>query len=149
MENFKHFCLYERQRVEKYLRSKKSLQFIAAKLERSKSSVFDEIKQNSVNGNYDAKKAHHKAYVRRKYSKVQSMKVVSDFDLWDFVETNIKDDQSPEGISGRLKNIEKNLPYASTKAIYKFVYSVYGRQIEKHLYHRAVKKGVAKREEHQ
>ncbi|MEK7121398.1 MAG: IS30 family transposase [Patescibacteria group bacterium] len=145
MGNFKHFCLYERQRIEKYLRNKKSLRFIADKLERSKSSIYDEIKQNSVNGIYDAKKAHHKAYVKRKYSKVQSMKVVGDIELRDFVETNIKDDQSPEGISGRLKNIEKHISYASTKAIYKFVYSVYGRQIEKHLYHKAVKKKGGKK----
>ena len=145
MENYEHFCLYERQRIERYLRNEKSLRFIADKLERSKSSIFDEIKQNTVAGIYDAKKAHHKAYVKRKYSKVQSMKVVSNFNLWDFVETNIKDDQSPEGISGRLKNIEKNLPYASTKAIYKFVHSVYGRQIESHLYSKSVKKKGGKK----
>jgi transposase, IS30 family len=145
MKNFAHFCLYERRRIEKYLRKQKSLRFIADKLDRSKSSIFDEIEQNSVNGAYDAEKAHHKAYVKRKYSKVQSMKVVNDFRLWDFVETNIEDDQSPEGISGRLKNIEKHLPYASTKAIYKFVYGIYGRQIEKHLYSKAVKKRGGKK----
>lgn len=145
MKNFTHFCLYERQRIERYLRDKKSLRLIADKLERSASSISDEIKENSVAGIYDAKKAHHKAYVKRKYSKVQSMKVVSDSKLRDFVETSIEDDQSPEGISGRIKNQERNLPYASTKAIYKFVYSVYGRQIEKHLYHKAVKKKGGKK----
>jgi IS30 family transposase len=140
MKNYTHFCLYERQRIEKYLRDKKSGQFIAGKLDRGKSSISDEIKQNSVAGIYDAKKAHHKAYVKRKYSKIQSLKVANNLGLWDFVETNIKDDQSPEGISGRLEFIEKNLPYASAKAIYKFVHSVYGRRIENHLYSRAVKK---------
>lgn len=145
MENFTHFCLYERQRIEKYLRKKRSLQFIADKLDRSKSSISDEIRLNSVNGTYNAKKAHHKAYVKRKYSKTQSLKVVNNFDLWDFVEANIKADQSPEGISGRLKNVEKQLPYASAKAIYKFVYSVYGRQIEKHLHSKAIKKKGGKK----
>lgn len=140
MKNYTHFCLYERRRIERYLRNKKSLRFIADKLERSVSGISDEIRKNSVNGVYDARKAHHKAYVKRKYSKIQSLKVVGSSDLREFVETNIKDDQSPEGISGRLKNVEKNIPYASFKAIYKFVYSVYGRNIESHLYHRAVKK---------
>lgn len=140
MEHYKHFCLYERQRIERYLRNGKSRQFITDKLDRSKSSISDEIKQNSVAGVYDAAKAHHKAYVKRKYSKLQSLKIVSDLGLWNFVETNIEDDQSPEAISGRLKSVEKHLPRASTKAIYKFVYSVYGRQIESHLYHNAVKK---------
>jgi IS30 family transposase len=36
--------------------------------------------------------------------------------------------------------VEKNLEYASPKAIYKFVESAHGRQIESHLYHNAVKK---------
>jgi len=149
MEKFTHFCLYERRRIERYLRQQKSLQFIADKLDRAKSSMSDEIKQNSVNGVYDAEKAHHKAYVKRKYSKIQSLKVVSDIGLRNFVEENIKDDQSPEAVSGRLKNIEskkKNgLPYASVKAVYKFVASVYGRQIESHLYHNAVKRNGGKK----
>ena len=140
MENYAHFCLYERQRIEKYLRRQKSLRFIAGKLERAISNISNEVNKNSTNGIYDAKKAHHKAYVKRLYSKTQSLKVVSDRGLRDFVETQIRDDQSPEGISGRLKNIETSLPYASTKAIYKFVYSVYGRQIEQHLYQNSVKK---------
>jgi len=146
MESYVHFCLHERQRIQRYLRKQKSLRFIADKLERSVSSISDEIKNNSVNGVYDAKKAHHKAYVKRQNSKVQCMKVSTDIELREFVETNIKDDQSPEGISGRLKEVEKHIQYASAKAIYKFVYSVNGRQIESHLYHNAVKrKGGAKK----
>ena len=139
-KEYKHFCLYERQRIERYVRKKRSLQFIADKLERSKSNIWYEIKNNSTNGVYDAKKAHHKAYVKRKYSKIQNLKVANDINLREYVETQIKDDQSPEAISGRIKNIETGIKYASTKAIYKFVYSVYGRQIEQHLYQNAVKR---------
>ena len=150
MENpkkkFAHFCLYERQRIERYLRKKRSRQFIAEKLERSKSSIHDEIENNSTNGYYDAAKAHHKAYVKRKYSKIQNLKVACDINLREYVETQIKDDQSPEAISGRIKNIETNLQPASIKSIYKFVYSEYGRQIQSHLYQNAVhKKGGPKR----
>lgn len=144
MENeekkYVHFCLYERQRIERYLRKKKSLQFIADKLERSKSNIWYEKKENSTNGIYDAKKAHHKAYVSRKYSKVQCLKVAQNIDLRGFVETQIKDDQSPAAISGRIKNVETHFQPVSTKAIYKFVYSEYGRQIDQHLYQNAVKK---------
>ncbi len=140
MSKFQHFYLYERQRIEKYLKQNKSRQFIADKLDRSKSSVVDEINRNSVNGIYTAQKAHHKAYVSRRESKIQCLKVSTNFELRDFVETNIEDDQTPQGISGRLKNIEKKIEYASTKAIYKFVYSPLGRNLERHLYSRAVKK---------
>lgn len=140
MEKFKHFCLYERQRIERYLKQKRSRRFIAGKLGRAVSSVSEEIKTNSVKGIYDAKKAHHKAYAKRKYSKIQCLKVALKSDLRNFVAENILNDQSPEGISGRLKEIKNDIPYVSPKAIYKFIKSPYGRQIEKHLYSKSVRK---------
>jgi len=140
MENFKHLSRWERQRIERYLRKEKSLRFIAGKLGRGVSSISDEIKLNSVNGIYDAGKADHKAYVKRKYSKLQCLKVAMDKNLRNFVVENILEDQSPEGISGRLKEVETKLPCASVKAIYKFVKSPHGRLLEKHLYSRAVRR---------
>lgn len=141
MSEFKHLNLYERQRIEKYLRTGKSLRFIAGKLDRGVSSISDEIKNNSVNGVYDAKKAHFKAYQKRWRSKIQCMKVAMDPILKKFVIDSMKkEDQSPEGISGRLKYVEKNIQYASTKAIYNFVKSPNGRQVESHLYSKAVHK---------
>lgn len=129
------------------MKKKKSLRFIATSLGRSLSAVSDEIRLNSTNGKYDAKKAEAKARLRRQNSKLQCMKVAMDKDLKNFVVGNILDDQSPEGISGRLKEVRIDLPYVSTKAIYKFVWSTHGRQIEKHLYSRAVhKKGGLKRD---
>ncbi len=146
MENFKHFCFFERKRIERFLRKGRSQRFIAGKLDRSLSSVSDEIKLNSVNGKYVAEKAEHKARVRRQNSKLQCMKVAMDSDLKKFVTENILDDQSPEGISGRIKEIRKDLQYVSAKAIYKFIWSPHGRKIEKHLYSKAVhKKGGPKR----
>lgn len=147
MENFKHFCFFERKRIERFLRKKKKLRFIAGKLGRSLSGVSDEIRLNSVNGKYNAEKAEHKARVRRQNSKLQCMKVAMDIDLKKFVTENILDDQSPEGISGRIKEIRKDLQYVSAKAIYKFVWSPHGRKIEKHLYSKSVhKKGGPKRD---
>lgn len=147
MSKFKHFCLYERQRIEKYLRTQKSRRCIADKLDRSVSSVSDEINKNSVSGVYTAKKADFKAYQKRWRSKVQCMKVAMDPRLKKFViDSMTNDDQSPAGISGRLKRVEKYIQYASTKAIYNFVWSPHGRRIERHLYSKAVhKKGGPKR----
>ncbi|MEK7531863.1 MAG: IS30 family transposase [Patescibacteria group bacterium] len=125
----------------------KSRRFIAGKLGRSLSSISDEIKQNSVHGKYVAEKAERKARVRRQNSKLQCMKVAMDPELKKFVTDNILDDQSPEGISGRIKEVRKDLQYVSAKAIYKFVWSPHGRKIERHLYSRAVhKKGGPKRD---
>ena len=140
MKEFKHFDLSEREKIEKFLRKGKSLRFISRALDRSVSSVSDEIKNNSVRGKYTAKKADHKAYVKRETSKRDCLKVAMDVNLKKFVIENIKDDQSPEGISGRLKHIEKGIRYASGKAIYKFIASPHGRQVEGHLFSKAVKK---------
>ena len=145
MKEFNHFNLGERKRIERYLRQEKSLREIARILDRCVSSISDEIKNNSVNGIYNAKKAQHKAEVKREKSKRDCLKVTMDTNLRKFVVDNILDHQSPEGISGRLKYIEKGISYASTKAIYKFVESPHGRQIEKCLYSNAVKKKTGKK----
>jgi IS30 family transposase len=145
MKEFKHFDFSEREKIEKFSRKGKSLRFIARALDRSVSSISDEVKNNSVKGKYNAKKAEHKAYVKRGASKRDCLKVAMDVNLKKFVIENIKDDQSPEGISGRLKQVEKGIKYASGKAIYKFVASPHGRQIESHLFYKAVKKKSGKK----
>jgi IS30 family transposase len=123
------------------LKQDKSIRFIANKLDRSVSSISEEINNNKVNGIYDAKKADFKAYQRRWGSKIQCMKVNTDSALTNFVIESLKNEhQSPEGISGRLKNVEKKMQYASPKAIYKFIKSPNGRQVEQYLYSKAVHK---------
>src|SRR3989344_1101741 len=42
------------------------------------------------------------------------------------------DDQSPDAIAGRLRRIEKTVPYVSPPAIKRYIKSVYGRRIELH-----------------
>ncbi len=103
---------------------------IGGAIGRAVSTISDEIRLNSVNGIYDPKKANHKAYVRRKYSKYQGMKIVGNANLQEFVEEKLYDDQSPENISGRIKKHEKHLPFASKDSIYRYIKSVPGRRIE-------------------
>lgn len=103
---------------------------IAKTLNRSASTISYEIKQNSRQGKYDPKKAHHKAYVRRKYSKYQGKKIVTNENLKKFVDEKLYDDQSPRAIAGRLKRKEKYLPYVSKDSICRYIKSVYGRHIE-------------------
>lgn len=88
---------------------------------------------NGVKGKYDPIKAHHKAYVRRKYSKYQGMKIVQNRKLQEFIEGSLYDGQSPPNISGRIKKHEKHLPSASKDSIYRYIKSPYGRRIEAHL----------------
>lgn len=143
---YTHIGDEERRRIERAIESGKGVREIARMTGRSPSSISDEIRINSVKKKYVRKRAQEKARLRRKQSKIQCMKVAVDARLKEFVTAQIADDQSPEAISGRLKNQETSLLYASTKAIYKFVHSVHGRKIEKHLYSKAVKrKGGPKR----
>lgn len=114
-----------------------SIRDIAKVLRRSVSTLSNEISRNSVSGKYDPRKAQHKAYVRRKYSKYQGMKIVGDGKLRKFVAEKLYDDQSPRAIAGRLKHKEKKLKYVSKNGIYSFIRSVYGRRIE---YRRRIRK---------
>jgi IS30 family transposase len=99
-------------------------------MDRSISSLSDELKRNRVKGRYDPKKAEAKAYVRRKYAKFQGMKIVTEPELRNFVETHLLEGQSPEAVAGRLKQGAEDLPYASKDTIRRFVKSVHGRTIE-------------------
>ncbi len=145
---YTHIAENERRRIERALEAKKGVRKIAIMLGRSVSSVSDEINANSVKGVYKADVADKKATLRRRLSKVQCLKVAMDATLKEYVTQEIESDQSPEGISGRLKYHRKDVQYASAKAIYAFVHSPHGRKIEKHLYSKAVKKkGGSKRGE--
>jgi len=135
-----HIKEAERLEIAILLGKKYSLRNIAKALKRSVSSISDEIKNNSVSGIYDPIKAQHKAYVKRKYSKYQGMKVEENDELKKYIKEKLKDDWSPEQIAGRIKNIETSFQYAGKGAIYKFIYSPYGRNIEKFLRRKGKKK---------
>jgi IS30 family transposase len=57
-----------------------------------------------------------------------------------YVTRELQDEQSPEGISGRLREVDTHIPYASTKAIYNFIDSPHGGPLEHHLYRKRVKR---------
>jgi IS30 family transposase len=109
-----------------------SLRAIGRAMNRSVSTISDELSQNQTNGTYDPKKASHKAYVRRKYSKYQGMKIVANSRLQKFVDEKLYDDQSPKNLAGRITKHEKHLPSVSKNSIYRYIKSVYGRNIENH-----------------
>jgi transposase, IS30 family len=137
---YSHIKKTERLEIAILLKKKHSLRSIANVLNRSVGTISEEISLNKVNGMYDPLKANHKAYVKRKYSKYQGMKVVDDWELRDYVEEKIKQNWSPEQISGRIKNCDRHIKYIGFKGIYKFVDSSYGRAIERSLRYKGRKK---------
>lgn len=99
---------------------------------RAPSAVWNEVQRNRVNRQYVPKKAHHKAYVRRKYARYQGKKIVDHDALKKEVDSRLFDDQSPQAIARRIAHREKHLPSISKNAIYRYIASVYGRRIETH-----------------
>ncbi len=122
----------ERSEISILKRKGYSLRDIARELGRSPSTISDELSRNEVSGRYDPTKAHHKAYVHRKYAKQEGMKIAQHAELRAFVERDLFADQSPVGIAGRLKKHERALPSVSKNTIYRYIESPYGRKIEHH-----------------
>jgi len=145
MKNYKHIKETERLEIALLKEKGHSNRDIAKMLERSPNTISLEINNNSVRGRYDPRKAQHKAYAKRKYSKYQGMKVVGDSQLRNYIEEGLEKDWSPEEIAGRLKEVDRHIKYASRGAIYKFVYSVYGRLLEQYLRYRGKKRKRSKR----
>lgn len=141
-----HLEYCERRSIERYKNKRKSIRWIASQLERGKSAIGEEIKQGSVKGVYRADRAQKKADRRRKQAKQKCLKVAMNPILKTYVTEKLKDDQSPESISGRIKHIDTHIPYASPKAIYAFIASSHGGPLERHLYRkRRKRKGGPKR----
>lgn len=107
---------------------------IARALNRSVSSISDEIKRNSVHGKYNSVKAQAKSQARRKAARYQGKRIVANPDLQCFIDKALLQRQSPEAIAGRLKaGLEPRLPYVSRDTIETYIRSVYGRRIEHQL----------------
>jgi IS30 family transposase len=105
------------------------LRDIASALDRAVSSISDEVKINSVNGEYDPEKAQYKARGRRMQASYRGKKIVGHKELRKFVDGALSDGQSAEAIAGRLKYQEKHLPYVSKDTIYRYLKSPYGKLI--------------------
>lgn len=127
MKKYTHYAKAERLELSILLNKNYSKREIGIVLGRSHSSIVREVKRNSTNGEYNPHKAQHKAYRRRKYSKYQGMKIADCSELENHVKESLQRGRTPEQISGRLKEVDKHLPYVSRQGIYKWLYSAYGQ----------------------
>ena len=112
------------------LRKGYSVADVSTEIGRHPSTVYRELKRNETAKDYRSAKADHKAYIRRKCSKYQAMSIIGDMKLREYIETKLLvDDWSPEQIAGKLA-LGVGLESVSTPTIYKYIRSVYGRQLE-------------------
>jgi len=133
MNNYSHIHQVERTEISILLGKRYSATDIATAIGRHPSTVYREIKRNTVTGIYQSRKADHKAYVRRKYAKYQCMSIISNMKLREYIDKCLLErDWSPEQIAGRIAK-ETGMQPVSSPTIYKYIRSVYGRQLEHEL----------------
>lgn len=82
-----------------------------------------------MRGKYDSEKAQLKSYVKRHNASFRGKSVIASIELHSFVNKHLLAGQSPEAISGRIRNHEKHLPYVSKDTIYRYLRSPYGKII--------------------
>ena len=141
-KDYKQLSQSDRDRIEAMIYAGLKQKEIAKILGRNCGTISREVKRNcrkirccgdNKDGPYLASVANHKAYVRRKYSKYQGMKIRTNQNLKKYITAKLKDGWSPDEISGRMKL--ENLPfYASKDLIYQWLYSVWGQNYTKYLY---------------
>lgn len=121
------------ERLELSILRKKgySLREIAKALGRSHSSLSREIRKNRTRKRYDPHGANQKAYLRRRYSKYQGMRVRETPGLEEYVARKMKRGWSPELIAGRWRR--KTGMTLTAEGIYKYLYSPFGQLLCKHL----------------
>jgi IS30 family transposase len=120
----------ERDQIAVLLASGLSLRNIAKTLERSVSGVSEEIKRNSVGGEYKSIAANSISVERNRRSRrtnpLKSVKIFS------YVFDKLREGWSPEQIAGRLKRLNKGKTVICHETIYRYIYSPDGK--ERHLY---------------
>ena len=130
--------LYEREKIETYLRMDKEKTWIALKLNRDYSIIKREIKRNTgACLPYVAVTADKLAKQRAKKTNVRKLDKPVNFKLKEFVEEKLRADLSPEQIAGILReypqeNISETISHES---IYDYIYNHAEKQKEfyKHL----------------
>lgn len=134
----KHLSITERDEIQILLSRWCTHREIALALWRPHWTIDREIKKNTVKWQYDAKKADHKAYVRRLFCKKTLKKIRVNDDLEKFVRKKIKEDYSPEEISWSWNNTHKNFKI-STPTIYKYIYSRFWYGLTDYLYTKRIR----------
>lgn len=114
----------ERDRIALLLASRVSMREIARILGRSASSISEEVKRNSIDGEYKSIKAQElserRNIVSRRTNPLKSPQIYS------YVFNKLRCGWSPEQIAGRLRKENNNKTVISHETIYRYVYSKEG-----------------------
>ncbi len=121
MSHYKHITPVEREKIFLLHSQQKSVSYIAAEINRSKSTVSRELKRNTINDEYSPSRAQEEYLSRRMACRPKHK--LSDPDTYRYVRDKfIKHSWSPEQISGRLK-LEGGPIQISANTIYRGIYN--------------------------
>lgn len=123
-----HFTLTKRKILEELLLQGISYEKIGKVIGKTKSSISDEIKRNSVKGVYEAEISHAKA-IQRQYQKKKRAKLKISAGLRRYVVRQLREDWSPEQIAGELRKQADGQTVVSHETIYQFIYSDEGKKL--------------------
>lgn len=139
MSKISRITYYEREKIELYIKMKKSHRWIGRKLCRGHTDISREINRNSSKYfPYQAKDAQRLNDARLEKKNQKKLEKFKNIELKEYVISNLKNDLSPDQIAGRLKNepppelIGKTVSHES---IYNHIYNGQGRfeQLYSHL----------------
>jgi IS30 family transposase len=134
--SYQHLTIEQRSQIYALKSNNHSQKDIAAHIGVHKSTMSRELKRNSGNRGYRYKQAHEMATARRSSASTAFKKWAPELEKR--VENGLKEQHSPEQISGRLKLIDINI---SHERIYQYIHDnkVAGGYLYKELRHRGKK----------
>lgn len=132
MKKINKIKAWERDKIAVLLSSGASKRLIAKQLGRSMSSIVDEIKRNSIDGNYQAIKAEELSQKRnRKSRKSNPLKSPA---IYSYVYDKLRCGWSPQQIAGRLKRDNNGETIICHETIYNYIYRSEGQEKQLHEY---------------
>ena len=153
----KHLTYYDRKIIEKLLKQNLSYRSIGRTIGRSHTTISDEIKLNSGQLGYSADRAQY-YHEKRQLNKGNKKKLEINGRLLEYIIEQLREDWSPEEISGRLKRFpDKDIGYVCHETIYEYIYSIEGIRLKLYLllrrykpkrtkWHSGNKRGIAIKE---
>lgn len=114
----------ERDRISLLLASKTSLRSIAKELGRSVSSISEEVRRNSINGEYTSIAAQRLSEQRN--TACRRKNPLKSETIYAYVFEKLRCGWSPEQIAGRLKRENNNKTVITHETIYRYIYSSEG-----------------------
>lgn len=131
MSKLSRITFYEREKIELYLKMKKSHRWIAKRLCRNHTDISREINRNSNQFfPYRAKDAQRLFEARQIKKNKKKLEKFEHRELKKYVVSNLRDDLSPDQIAGRLKSEpppELKNATISHESIYQYIYNGQGR----------------------